>query len=135
MNENAVFVYGTLRKGGSNHFRMAGSDFVGEATIEGAIYMIDWNPQLTYPALVCGGEGRVRGEVYLVSEESLKALDEFEGIGVSSWRDDEYRRVEVKASLADGTERLAWLWEWNLPLGTARRLEDGDWLKYEPDPS
>ena len=32
-----VFVYGTLRRGGSNHFRMAQASFVAEGTVRGAI--------------------------------------------------------------------------------------------------
>ena len=28
-----VFVYGTLRRGGSNHFRMAGAEFIAAGTI------------------------------------------------------------------------------------------------------
>lgn len=135
MNTNAVFVYGTLRRGGSNHFRMEGSDFLGGGEIAGSIYMIDWNPQLTYPALVVDDLGKVRGELYRVSDAQLKALDLFEGIGVDSWRNDEYRRVETVVKLDDGTESSAWVWEWNSSVQNAIRLEDGDWLFHEPDPS
>lgn len=132
---NAVFVYGTLRRGGSNHFRMDGSEFVGGGRISGSIYMIDWNPQLTYPALVLGGEGEVVGEMYLVSDAHLGDLDRFEGIGITSWRDDEYRRVATPVKLDDGSERSAWVWEWNSSVRDAVRLQDGDWLSHEPDPS
>lgn len=135
MNEHSVFVYGTLRRGGSNHFRMDGSDFVGSGKISGSIYMIDWNPALTYPAFVCDGAGDVRGEMYRVNEKQLAALDEFEGIGIDSWRNDEYRRVETMVKLDDGTEEAAWVWEWNSSVQNAVRLEDGDWLSHEPDPS
>lgn len=135
MNAHAVFVYGTLRRGGSNHFRMNGAEFVGAGRISGSIYMIDWNPALTYPALVCDGLGCVRGEMYRVGDSQLAALDEFEGIGVDSWRNDEYRRVGTRVILDDGTEETAWVWEWNSTVQNAVRLEDGDWLSHEPDPS
>ena len=114
---------------------MAGSDFVGSGKVAGSIYMIDWNPALTYPALVCDGVGDVSGEMYRVSDSLLEALDEFEGIGVDSWRNDEYRRVETMVKLEGGTDETSWVWEWNSNLQNAVRLEDGDWLSHEPDPS
>ncbi|MFK7850097.1 MAG: gamma-glutamylcyclotransferase [Akkermansiaceae bacterium] len=135
MKKHSVFVYGTLRRGGSNHFRMEGADFVGAGTIKGSIYMIDWNPQLTYPALVLDDKGLVKGELYRVGEEHLAALDVFEGIGVDSWRNDEYRRVETTVYLDSGLEEESWIWEWNSTVQNAARLDDGDWLAYEPDPS
>lgn len=135
MNEHAVFVYGTLRRGGSNHFRMNGADFVGMGVIRGSIHMIDWNPQLTYPALVLDGKGQVKGEMYLVGDKQLTALDEFEGIGIDTWRDDEYRRVKTAVALESGTGESAWVWEWNSTVQNAIRLEGGDWLAHEPDPS
>jgi gamma-glutamylcyclotransferase (GGCT)/AIG2-like uncharacterized protein YtfP len=114
---------------------MGGSDFVGAGKISGSIYMIDWNPALTYPALVLDGKGEVDGEMYWVSDSQLKALDEFEGIGVDSWRNDEYRRVEAAVRLNDVAEQNAWVWEWNSSVQNAIRLEDGNWLSHEPDPS
>jgi gamma-glutamylcyclotransferase (GGCT)/AIG2-like uncharacterized protein YtfP len=114
---------------------MDGADFVGAGKLSGSIYMIDWNPALTYPALVLDGKGEVAGEMYRVSDSQLKALDEFEGIGVDSWRNDEYRRVEAALKLNDGAEQNAWVWEWNSSVQNAIRLEDGNWLSHEPDPS
>ncbi len=132
MNEIPVFVYGTLRGGGSNHHRMGDSIYLGKGRVAGVIYWIDWNPSLVYPALLCGGSGWVQGELFLVSEDCLEELDAFEGVVPSE--DDDYRRVEVEVLMEDGTEKTAWVWEWQGELGGAEILEDGDWLNHEPDP-
>ncbi len=130
MNTNAVFVYGTLRKGGSNHFRMAGSDFIGEGKISGKMYKIDW-----YPALLCGGETFVKGEFYRVDDKTLDALDEFEGITPDASVPREYRRVRVTVALSAEHPEDAWVWEWIGGVENATALDGEDWLAYEPNPS
>ncbi|MBK1882620.1 gamma-glutamylcyclotransferase [Luteolibacter pohnpeiensis] len=111
-----VFVYGTLRKGGSNEFRMEGCRLIGSATVAGSIYRIDWYPGL----LLHSGNGQVRGEVYEVGAASLKDLDAYEG--------DEYRRLKAKAQLQDGTLQEVWLWEWLGEVDPAAKITTGDWL-------
>ncbi len=39
-----VFVYGTLRRGGSNHFRMEGAEFLSAATVNGRLYRSFYQP-------------------------------------------------------------------------------------------
>lgn len=130
MNAEAVFVYGTLRRGGSNHFRMANAVPVGAGSVSGKMYRIDW-----YPALVCGGEDSVIGEVYLVSAEHLCALDAFEGITPDADEPREYRRAKVMVVMEPGESMDAWVWEWIGPVCDAELLDDGDWLAYEPNPT
>ena len=130
MNTNPVFVYGTLRKGGSNHFRMEGSDFIGEGEISGKMYRIDW-----YPALLCGGDTFVKGEFYRVDDSTLEALDHFEGITPDATEPREYRRVKASVSLSGGETEDAWVWEWAGDIGNAEPLDGEDWLAYEPNPS
>lgn len=110
-----VFVYGTLRGGGSNHFRMAGGLFLMRATVKGRLFRIDW-----YPGLVLGGGGTTLGEVFEVTTEILRELDEFEG--------SEYRRVLTDVSHGEMTIR-AWVWEWLGPVDEARHIASGDWLE------
>lgn len=111
-----AFVYGTLRRGGSNHFRMAGAEFVAAATVKGRLYQIDW-----YPGLICDATGdEITGEIYQVSAGLMEKLDAFEG--------PEYRRVRVLATLPDGSQREPWLWEWLGPCDESRRIMSGDWL-------
>jgi gamma-glutamylcyclotransferase (GGCT)/AIG2-like uncharacterized protein YtfP len=130
MNAEPVFVYGTLRRGGSNHFRMDGAEFIGGGSIAGKIFRIDW-----YPALVLGGQCAVMGELYHVHAEQLRALDVFEGIVPSEGKSREYRRVKVEVALASGEKESAWVWEWIGSLSAAVALDTGDWLAYEPNPS
>ena len=130
MNANAVFVYGTLRRGGSNHFRMAGADFLGEGKISGRMYQIEW-----YPALVCGGSRWVKGELYRLSDSTLGELDIFEGIHIDPLEVREYRRVRTMVTLSGGGREEAWVWEWAGDVSHGRELEGEDWLAYEPNPS
>ncbi|MFD2255958.1 gamma-glutamylcyclotransferase [Luteolibacter algae] len=131
MNPEHVFVYGTLRRGGSNHFRMNGADFIGSGRVAGKIHKIDW-----YPALVCGGDQSVRGELYRIkSTAHLKALDDFEGITSDAEEPREYRRIKVETMLDSGAIQEAWVWEWIGDLCDSTPLEGDDWLDYEPNPS
>lgn len=107
-----VFVYGTLRRGGSNHERMAGATLIGPATVRGHLYRIDW-----YPGLVLDSDGpEVVGEIYEVGESRLSALDDYEG--------EEYRRLLTEAS----TGERVWVWEWIGDPPLKGHLPNGDWL-------
>ena len=124
-----VFVYGTLRRGGSNAFRMDGAEFVGPATVSGALYRISW-----YPGLVLDGDGRVSGEVYRVGPELLRALDEFEGLAAGEIEGSEYRRVKVEADAGrhpDEKRVEVWIYEWTGPVDGKNWIKSGDWLDAE----
>ncbi|MDP3850938.1 MAG: gamma-glutamylcyclotransferase family protein [Luteolibacter sp.] len=111
-----VFVYGTLRCGGSNHFRMAGADYLAAGTVRGRLYGIDW-----YPGLVLDeAAAETTGEVYQVSPELMESLDDFEG--------NEYRPVRAMVTLSDATPLSAWVWEWLGPCDESQRIVSGDWL-------
>ena len=94
------------------------------------MYRIDW-----YPALVCGGDTLVKGELYLVSAEILRALDFFEGITPDADEPREYRRVKIEVRLDSCETHNAWVWEWTGGVGGAVALDGEDWLAYEPNPS
>ncbi|BCU79323.1 gamma-glutamylcyclotransferase family protein [Luteolibacter sp. LG18] len=116
-SRHRVFVYGTLRTGGSNHHRMAGATFIAPATVSGRLYRIDW-----YPGVVLDPEaGLVSGEIYEVDDSRLAALDDYEG--------SEYRRVETEALLTDGSSARVLIWEWCLEVDESRRIPGGDWLE------
>lgn len=113
-----VFVYGTLRRGGSNHFRMEGAEFLATATVRGRLYQIDW-----YPGLILdeAGDG-ITGEIYQISPVMLERLDAFEGM--------EYRRVMTNAQSGGHipSPLSVWLWEWLGPCEENQRITNGDWI-------
>lgn len=122
-----VFVYGTLRRGGSNDFRMAGAEFISSGTITGRMYRIDW-----YPGLVLGEPGdEIHGEVYSVGPGLLEDLDVFEGLSAGEVEGSEYRRVQTTVVLQNSQVLTAWVWEWLGETDEGRRVTDGDWLKIE----
>ncbi len=111
-----VFVYGTLRGGGSNAWRLAAGVCLGPATVAGRLYRVSW-----YPALVCDPDGGpVVGELWAVPDTLLPALDAFEG--------PEYRRMRVPVDCADAVTREAWLWEWAAAADGLAIIASGDWL-------
>ena len=78
-----LFVYGTLKKNQRTHhlLKSLNADFVDEATTDDQykLYKIGW-----FPGMVEGssgdGDGGVKGEVYEVSSEALRAIDRYEGV-------------------------------------------------------
>jgi gamma-glutamylcyclotransferase (GGCT)/AIG2-like uncharacterized protein YtfP len=75
-----IFVYGTLKRGGSNHHLMAGGSFSGNAQTPPGFTLYEITG---FPGMVREGDDRegVRGEVWSVGDESLAGLDELEGVG------------------------------------------------------
>ncbi|MES2474933.1 MAG: gamma-glutamylcyclotransferase family protein [Verrucomicrobiota bacterium] len=123
----AVFVYGTLRRGGSNHFRMAAAEFISAGTVNGRLYRVHW-----YPGMVLDEAGdEIHGDVFAVDAETLAALDVFEGLSAGEIQGSEYRRCKTEVMLHDSRVMEAWVWEWVGETDESKRLTDGDWLKTE----
>ncbi len=80
-----VFVYGTLKRGGSNYSHLAGQKFLGEArTAPGfRLYELD-----SYPGMIAFSNDRtgVTGEVWSVDADCLAQLDLLEGIAEGLYR-------------------------------------------------
>ena len=117
-----IFVYGALRKGASNDWRMKGAQWLGPAEVAGTLVKIDW-----YPGLVLGGGSVVLGEVYEVGSELMNELDEFEGIGLEDERNGEYHRVKVEVSF-EGEPLNVWIYEWLKGVEGYPVVESGDLL-------
>jgi gamma-glutamylaminecyclotransferase len=85
-----VFVYGTLKRGGSNFHYLAGQQFLGEARTPPGfrLYELGGHPGMIMKSDDRGG---VTGEVWSVDAECLAQLDVLEGLveGI-------YRRVPIK---------------------------------------
>lgn len=70
-----LFVYGSLKRGGAHHAEL------GDAAAKGACRTAARYSLVVlggYPAL-CAGDKAITGELYLVNELQLAALDRFEG--------------------------------------------------------
>lgn len=122
-----IFVYGTLKHGERFHC-LLGEDvkLLGGATVNAQMYSLPEG----YPALV-PGEGIARGEVYSMSTDKLRTLDELEGY-VPDEPANLYRRTEENVR-ADNGRLLSCLVYWFNDEEYARRygelLEDGCWTE------
>lgn len=86
---NTVFVYGTLKRGGSNHLFLRAQKFLGEArTAPGyVLYSLGDYPGM---ARAPGDTEGVTGEVWAVDDACLAELDRLEGIDEGL-----YERIDV----------------------------------------
>lgn len=72
-----VFVYGTLKKSGSNHYFLKNSEFVERYIITNhVLYDIGHG----FPYMI-KGNGAVYGEIYKVDKDTMYSLDRLEGVG------------------------------------------------------
>lgn len=80
-----LFVYGTLKRGCSNHRFLADQTFVGAARTPAGYRLYDLGG---YPGIFETPDDRegVVGEVWSVDEEALRELDRFEGVHEGLYR-------------------------------------------------
>lgn len=80
MAMSKIFVYGTLKKGRSNHDMFLGNaKFIGEGQTEQEVWqLLDLG---AYPAMTYGNI-KVSGEVYEVTAHELTRIDRLEGLDV-----------------------------------------------------
>tara|TARA_R110001583_G_scaffold94255_5_gene237682 strand:+ start:1049 stop:1429 length:381 start_codon:yes stop_codon:yes gene_type:complete len=83
-----VFVYGTLKKGGSNHYFLKGSMFLRETILKD--HSIYAPSMYGFPLLLEDKGGKVHGEVYKVNDITLRSLDMLESEGYL------YNRIDNK---------------------------------------
>lgn len=128
--ERRVFVYGTLRRGGSNDIRRFGpppARHVADGVVDGVLYDLG-----AYPGLVLGGGGPVRGEVHAVTAELERQLDRLEEVREDD--DGEYRRRRVAVRTEAGGTLDCLVYEIH-PSRIAGRpvIGGGDWLAHVAD--
>ncbi|KAL0204329.1 hypothetical protein M9458_002347 [Cirrhinus mrigala] len=97
-----VFVYGTLKKGQPNYFRMKDTangqaDFLAHArTVERYPLVIATEYNIPFLLNVPGKGHRVYGEIYRVNKTMLNFLDKFEEC--PEW----YQRIKIQLEVQDG---------------------------------
>ncbi len=107
-----VAVYGTLRRGQSNHHLMQGCAMLGQETLAG-FCMYDLGP---YPAAIPAA-GQIVCELYQVNTAQLHQLDQLEDVP------REYRREQVATGLGSA---FIYLYQDSEGLQQHPQLED--WL-------
>ncbi|MDP1740354.1 MAG: gamma-glutamylcyclotransferase family protein [Hydrogenophaga sp.] len=98
-----VFVYGTLRRGDVRDITrlQPAPQFIGMASVAGVLY--DLGP---YPGLLLGGESRVTGEVYAITTELERLLDQIEEVWPQ--QTGEYSKRELAVQMdEDGARTVA----------------------------
>ncbi|WP_457572215.1 gamma-glutamylcyclotransferase family protein [Desulfovulcanus sp.] len=103
-----VFVYGTLKKGYSNHHFLLDASFIGPGRTQNKYTMyadsipyVSPQPQTSY----------IYGELYLVNDDTLRALDQLEE------HPDFYVRRKVPVVI-DAKTYLAWMYFARYPSGS-----------------
>jgi gamma-glutamylcyclotransferase (GGCT)/AIG2-like uncharacterized protein YtfP len=114
-----IFVYGTLKRGCSNHGFLAGQAFVGDARTAPGYTLYEL---AGYPGMVAGDalSAGVTGEVWSVDDDCLERLDGLEGTAEGLYRRGEVpllgpfanRQVEAYLYLqaVDGRRELGETW-------------------------
>src|SRR5438093_10862584 len=122
MSKTILFFYGSLKRGFSNHHRIADQEYLGEAVTEPSYRIIELGQ---YGGLI---EDRtnglaVKGELWAVTPRCLAELDEFE-TGEGLW-------ARLPVSIAGGRGVEAYFWTGEVPEGA----RSGDAWPYSPSTS
>jgi len=128
-----MFFYGSLLMGPADtgvKQALAACRHVGGAWIQGRLY--DLGP---YPGAVASPRhsDRVRGELYQLRDtgRSLRLLDRFEDYHRGQPATSLYLRRRTTAWLdGEGRALPCWTYFYNRPVGTRRRIPDGDYRRY-----
>ena len=118
-----VFVYGTLRAGEDNDINRLKPRprLVGQASVPGTLYHLG-----RYPGLVLTGNTPVLGEIYRISPELERVLDEIEEIYPQ--QSDEYAKHQVPVHI-NGVSLVCLVYVINPSRLSGRPLiPGGDWV-------
>ena len=118
-----VFVYGTLRRGGTNDINRLSPPprFKGTGQVTGRLFSLG-----AYPGIQLGAGGMVVGEVYAIASELEGVLDEIEGLAPIP--DGQYEKAAIQVAV--GTQSFSCL----IYVATVETLAcgvpmaSGDWM-------
>lgn len=123
-----VFVYGTLRKSERNHHLLEYASCLEESCWTNGLL---FDTGLGYPAVKESIDGRVQGELYIVNESQLGALDELEGY-YGPGKKNLYNRIAQKVFTKTGDyEAYLYILHPENEGMLKAQIESGDWVKKE----
>ncbi|MEO7600550.1 MAG: gamma-glutamylcyclotransferase family protein [Opitutus sp.] len=117
-----IFVYGTLKRGGSNQHFMRGQTFQGKGHTTAGFRLINLG---TYPGMIAAPNSSesVSGELWLVDSDCLAQLDALEGLGEGLYRRERIRLLEPFADRVIETYLFA------QDVAGRPTIPDGRWLE------
>ena len=120
MSFEKLFVYGTLRTGGSRN-QILDSDSCVIATVQGELFDLG-----TFPGAKFGGyrDGKIVGEIHTIDSSMFRVLDVMEAEGIL------YERVRIKATTETGEIVEVWAYEFLLPTYTHPKIASGDYFEH-----
>jgi gamma-glutamylcyclotransferase (GGCT)/AIG2-like uncharacterized protein YtfP len=131
MSRDYLFVYGTLRRDSNSemyHLLARYGQFVGDASCQGKLYMVDY-----YPGLVPSNNPQdvVYGEVYELSCQDivLSRLDDYEKCSPKFSKPAEYVRRKENVKTRSDEVIAAWVYIYDLPTYGLQLIESGDFLR------
>ncbi|MBZ5564518.1 MAG: gamma-glutamylcyclotransferase [Acidobacteriia bacterium] len=129
MDCRLLFVYGTLRRGGSRHriLKALGARFVGRGSVGGELFDLG-----EYPGArpTSSPRARVFGELYELRnpQRALKVLDRIEGYRPDDPAASLFRRDIATVRPEGGAEVDAWLYWLGRGTRFLRRIPSGDYI-------
>lgn len=100
--KDLVFVYGTLKAAESAAYKLKDSTFLGSVLSPVGWTLTGHND--AFPKAWPYGGRRVKGEVYIVSKNTLNLLDSYEGYPTF------YSRKRIQVILENGSEVYPWIY-------------------------
>lgn len=131
MSHDYLFVYGTLRRDSNSemyHLLARYGQFVGDASCQGKLYMVDY-----YPGLVPSDNPRdvVYGEVYKLScpDIVLSRLDDYEECSPKCSKPTEFVRRKENVQTKCDEVITAWVYIYDRPTDGLQLIKSGDFLR------
>ena len=116
--KHLVAVYGTLKRGYSNHHLLDKACYIGPDTLTG-VTLYNLGP---YPGALPKPSDGVRVEVYAVNDPLLATLDELEDYDPRAEKTSLYVRKKVQT-----LHGPAWFYFYNGSVRSLQRIQSGNW--------
>ncbi|KHF40416.1 gamma-glutamylcyclotransferase family protein [Halalkalibacter okhensis] len=121
-----VFVYGTLRKGGSNNHYLKKAKLISlTAWLYGELHDTGYG----YPVLKEHSHRTVTGELYEVTSDELVKLDQLEDY-VADRSSNEYERVKKTVYTDEGEQEVFVYMAGEKLVNCSKIIEENDWMLY-----